>query len=84
MTAGFPHGGVHEDGGVDTHNVAVQQHHALPPILLDVIFQFHAVLAIVVDGGQAVVDVTAGENETIFLTVTHYLFENIFLCHNNL
>ena len=37
MTAGFPHGGVHEDGGVDAHNVAVQQHHALPPILLDVI-----------------------------------------------
>ena len=50
VTAGLPHRGVHEDRSVDAHNVAVQQHHRLPPVLLDVVFQLNAVLSVVVNG----------------------------------
>ena len=51
----LPHGGVHEDGSVDAHDVLVQQHHRLPPVLLDVVFQLHAVLSVVVDSAEPVV-----------------------------
>ena len=40
------------------NDVLVQEHHALPPILLDVVFQFNAVLAVVVNGTEAVVNIT--------------------------
>jgi len=49
---------VHEDGGVDAHDVLVEQHHALPPVLLDVVLQLYAVLAVVIDSTQAIVDIT--------------------------
>ncbi len=58
VSAGLPSGGVHEDSGVDAHDVLVQQHHALPPVLLDVVLQLYAVLSVVIDGGQSVVDIT--------------------------
>ena len=50
VSAGLPYRRVHEDGRVDAHDVLVEQHHALPPILLDVVLQLHAVLTIVVNG----------------------------------
>ena len=40
MSAGFPYRGVHEDGRVNTHDVLVEQHHALPPIRLPVRHRF--------------------------------------------
>ena len=49
MSAGLPRRGVHEDGCVNTHDVLVQQHHRLPPILLNVILQLHTVLAVVIN-----------------------------------
>jgi hypothetical protein len=81
VSGGLPDGGVHEDGGVDAHDVLMEQHHALPPIFLDVVFQFHTILAVVIDSGQTVVNITAGEDEAIFLAMAHYLLEYIFLCH---
>jgi len=41
---------VHEDGGIDADDVLVHLHHGLPPVFADVLLQFHAVLAIVVNG----------------------------------
>ena len=58
MTGSLPGGGVHEDGGIDAHDVLVQQHHALPPVLLDVVLQFHTVLTIVIHGPESVIDIT--------------------------
>ena len=55
VSAGLPYGGVHENGGIDTHDVLVEQYHGLPPVLLDVVLQFNAVLAIVVHCAQTVV-----------------------------
>ena len=72
---------MHEDGRVESYDVAVEQHHALPPILLDIVFQLYAVLSVIVDSGQAIIDFTAGEDEAVLFAVAHYLLENIFLCH---
>ena len=45
-------------------------------------FEFGAELAVVVDGGKAVVDFTAGEDEAVFLGVGYHLFEKLVLvCH---
>ena len=57
VSAGLPRRRVHEDGGIDAYDVLVQQHHALPPILLDVIFQLHTVLTVIIHGTQSVIDV---------------------------
>ena len=67
VSTGFPDRGVHEDGRVDAHDVLVEQHHALPPVLLDV--QFHTVLSVVVYGSQSVVDFAAGKHKTILLAM---------------
>ncbi len=54
----LPDGGVHKDGAVDAHDVLVQQRHGLPPVALDVILEFDAILSIVIDCAQAVIDFT--------------------------
>ena len=48
VARGFPDCRVHEDGGIDAHNVLVEQRHAVPPIFLDIIFQLHSILAVIV------------------------------------
>ena len=58
VAGGLPDGGVHEDGRVNAHDVLVEQHHRLPPVLLDVVFQLYAHLAVIIDCAQSVVDVT--------------------------
>ncbi len=82
MAGGFPDAWVHEDGGVDADDVLVVLHHAAPPVLLDVVFEFGTQLAIVVNGGEAVVYFAGGEYEAVFLGVGYYFFEEFFLiCH---
>ena len=58
VSACFPSGGVHEDGCVDAHDVLVQEHHRLPPVLLYIVLQLNAVLSVVIDGSQTVVNIT--------------------------
>ena len=55
MAGCFPDCRVHEYSGVDTHNIVVQEGHSVPPVALDIVFEFYAVLAVVVDGRQTVV-----------------------------
>ena len=50
MARGLPYRRVHEDSRVDTHDVLVQHRHGLPPVLLNVILQLHAVLTVIIDG----------------------------------
>ena len=50
MSRSLPYRRVHKDGAVDAHDVLVQHRHSLPPILLNIILQLHAVLTIVVNG----------------------------------
>ena len=69
VSGSLPDGGVHKDSGVDADNIFVQQHHALPPVLFNVVFQFHTHLTVVIHCSQSIVDVAGGEYETVFLTV---------------
>ncbi len=58
--AGFPGERVHKNGRVDAHHVLVKLGHSPPPELLEVVFQFHAVGAVVVHGLQAIAALVAG------------------------
>ena len=57
MARGLPNRRMHENGRVETHDVLVEQDHRLPPILLDIVFQLHAVLTVVIDRAESVVNV---------------------------
>ena len=82
VAGGLPDARVHEDGAVQTHDVLVHLHHSFPPVLLDIILQLHAQLTVVVDSGEAVVDLRAREDESVFLGVSHHFLEEIVLiCH---
>ena len=82
MSACLPDSGVHEDGRIDAHDVFVKQHHALPPIFLDVVLEFYTVLSVVIDGCQSIVDVTTWKDETVFFAMRYNFLKNVFLCHN--
>ena len=58
VTGSLPNRRVHEDGGVDAHYVFVQACHRLPPVLLDIVFQFDAELSVVVHCAETIVDFT--------------------------
>ena len=58
MSAGLPGCRMHENSRVNTDNILMKQHHALPPILLDVVFQFHTILTIVINRAQTVINIT--------------------------
>ena len=82
VAGGLPNRGVHENGGVQPHHVLVQEHHAVPPVAFDIVLQLHAVLPVVVHGGQPVIYFGRWEHVAVFFAVCHQLLENIFLCHN--
>ena len=81
MSRSLPRTGVHEDRGVDAHDILMQLDHRIPPVALDVVFQLHAVLSVVVHRSQTVVDFARREYESVFLAVGDQLFEEFFLCH---
>ena len=73
----LPGRGVHEDAGIDAHDVLVHAHHGGPPVLLDVVLQFCAKLAVVVSRGEPVVDVARREYKTVFFGVADDFFEEV-------
>ena len=81
MARSLPRAGMHEDRGIQPHDILVQLDHRIPPITLDVILQLHAVLAVVVDGAEPVVYLARGEYEPVLLAVRHQFFEKFFLRH---
>jgi predicted nucleotidyltransferase component of viral defense system len=38
----------HEDGGINTHNVLMHLHHGFPPVLPQIVFEFCAILSVIV------------------------------------
>ena len=81
VARGFPDTGVHENGGVDAHDVVVEVHHRFPPVTLDVILHLDAHLAVVIHGAQTIVDLAGLKNETILFGMRHERLEYFFLCH---
>ena len=69
MAGSLPGRRVHEDGGVKPHNVLMQLYHTFPPVIPDVLFEFCTVLAIIVHGAQAIIDLAAAKDIAIFLCV---------------
>ena len=77
----LPGFGMHENGGVDAHDVLMQLDHRIPPVALDIVLQLHAVLPVVIDGGQTVVDLARRKHEPVLLAVGDQLLEKFFLRH---
>lgn len=74
---------MHEDGGIDTHDVPVELHHGHPPVFPDVSLEFRPVLGVVVNGAQAVVNFTRLDHIPILLRMRYDPFEIVFLiCHS--
>ena len=73
---------MHEDSRIYAHDVLVKQYHALPPILLNIVFEFYTILSIVIHCSQSVIDLAAWKHETILFAVRNNFLENVFLCHN--
>ena len=48
----------------------------------DVVLEFATELSIVIDSAEAIIDLGGGEDKAVFLAVSDYLFEEVFLlCH---
>ena len=69
VTRSFPDSRVHENGRVKTHYVLVQKGHCLPPVALDVVFEFNTVLSVVINCSQSVVNLARRKNKSVFLGV---------------
>ena len=73
---------MHEDGRVDAHDILVEKRHSFPPVAFDVVFQFYAVLVVIVDGSEAVVDFAGLKHKPILFGVGYNFLKHIFLlCH---
>ena len=58
VSRSLPNGRMHENCRIDTYDVLMQQHHALPPVLFDIVFQFHTVLTVIIYGSKSIVNFT--------------------------
>ena len=83
VARGLPNAGVQKNRAVETEHVLAARNKLLPPEVLDVALQFHAIRTVVPSVGEAVVNFGAGENETAALAEGDDVLEGIlnFLCH---
>ena len=83
VAGGLPNAGVQKDGAVETEHVLTAGHELLPPEVLDVALEFHAIRTVVPSVGEAIVNFGARENESAALAEGDDVLEGIldFLCH---
>ena len=79
VTGCFPDGRMHENSGIEPHHVVIEQYHGVPPVFLDVVFEFHTHLSIVIDSRQAIVNLTGRKYKSIFLAMRNELLKYVFL-----
>jgi hypothetical protein len=79
----LPNAGVQENRTVETEHILAARNKLLPPEVLDVALEFHAIRTVVPSVGEAVINFGAGENETAALAEGDDVLEGIlnFLCH---
>ena len=58
VSRSLPDSRMHEDSRINTYDIFMQQYHALPPVLFNVVFQFHTHLSVVIYGSQSIVNFT--------------------------
>ncbi len=56
VSRSLPSGWMHENSGIDTHNISMQQTHEVPPVPFNIVFQFNAILTVIVNSAKAIVD----------------------------
>ena len=56
MSGCLPYSGMHENRGINTYDIFMKKGHGVPPIPFDIIFRLHAVLTIVINGRQTIVN----------------------------
>ena len=81
VAGGLPDARMHENGGIDAHNVLIEARHGLPPVVLDVVLELDAHLAVIINGGQTVVNLAGREYETILLAMGYQHLKKFILCH---
>ena len=81
MTGSLPNSRMHEYAGVDTHDVTVEPGHRIPPVLLYVVLELHAHLAIIINCSKTVINLTGREYEAIFLAMCDKHLEKFVLSH---
>ncbi len=69
MAGCLPDSRMHKDGGIQSHYILVQERHTVPPVFLDIVFQFYAILTVVVHSAQTVVNFGGREYETVFFAM---------------
>ena len=77
VPAGLPRGGMHKNSGIDTDYILTQLGHALPPVVLYILFELAAHLTIIVDSLQSIVDLTAGKNKSVLFGMRNYCLKQL-------
>ena len=79
----LPHAGVQKNGAVETQHILTAGHELLPPEVLNVALEFHAIRTVVPSVGEAIVNFGARKNESAALAEGDDVLEGIldFLCH---
>ena len=73
---------MHEYRRVNADYIVMKHGHRFPPVTLDVVLQFHAVLSVVVNGRQTVINLRRLEYESVLLGMRYYRLEYVLLfCH---
>ena len=84
VAGSLPRRGVHENRGVDAHDVLVHADHGCPPVLLDVVLQLAAELPVIVGGAQSIVNLAAGKDKPVLFRVAddflQSVFAHVFVC----
>jgi hypothetical protein len=74
---------MHEDGGVDAHDIVMHAGHGIPPLIPDVPLQFTAPGSVIIYGTQPVVDLARRENKTILLGMGNDGLELVGIIRNH-
>jgi len=72
---------VHEDGRIQPDDILIEQHHRVPPVLPDIVLQFNAILAIIINRGQSVIDLAGGKYISVLLAMCNQFLEEFLLRH---
>src|SRR6476661_145498 len=83
MAACLPGGRVHKNCSIYTHNILVHLHHALPPMVLDILFQFAAPLSIIIYSSKSIINFRGRKNEAIFFTMGYDCLKTVIVCCHN-
>jgi hypothetical protein len=80
----LPNAGIQKNRAIETEHIVTAGHELLPPEILDVALEFHAIRTVVPSIGEAIINFGTRENESAALAEGDDVLEGIlnFLCHD--